>query len=75
VLSFVAGDVPRNSLPPQKAGDDVLVALARPIRALHEAPARWVLPPAAVWGGTSANVGRITELGAPARARERVWLT
>jgi hypothetical protein len=37
MLSFVPGDVPRNPLPPETAGDDVLVALARLIRALHEA--------------------------------------
>ena len=29
VLSFVPGDVPRNPLPPETAGDDVLIALAR----------------------------------------------
>ena len=39
VLSFVPGDVPRNPLPPETAGDEVLVALARLIRALHEASA------------------------------------
>ena len=39
VLSFVPGDVPRNPLPPATAGDDVLAALARLIRALHEASA------------------------------------
>ncbi len=61
VLSFVPGDVPRNPLPPKTAGDDVLVALARLIRALHEASAGWVPPPGAVWGGTPANQGRITE--------------
>ena len=54
VLSFVPGDVPRNPLPPETAGDDVLVALARLIRALHEASAGWVPPPDAVWGGTPA---------------------
>ena len=37
VLSFVPGDVPRNPLPPETAGDDVLIALARLIRRLHEA--------------------------------------
>jgi hypothetical protein len=58
VLSFVPGDVPRNPLPPETAGDDVLVALARLIRALHEASAGWVPPPDAVWGGTPANMGR-----------------
>src|ERR1700730_7601118 len=61
MLSFVPGDVPRNPLPPETAGDDVLVALARLIRALHEASAGWVPPPDAVWGGTPANVGRIAE--------------
>ena len=39
MLSFVPGDVPRNPLPPETADDDVLVALARLIRALHEASA------------------------------------
>jgi hypothetical protein len=58
VLSFVAGDVPRNPLPPETAGDDVLVALARLIRALHEASAGWVPPADAVWGGTPASAGR-----------------
>jgi hypothetical protein len=61
VLSFVPGDVPRNPLPPETAGDDVLVALARLIRALHEASAGWVPPADAVWGGTPANAGRTTE--------------
>jgi hypothetical protein len=61
VLSFVPGDVPPYSLPPETAGDDVLVALARLIRALHEASAGWVPPRDAVWGGTPANTGRLTE--------------
>jgi aminoglycoside phosphotransferase (APT) family kinase protein len=61
VLSFVPGDVQPDPLPPETAGDDVLVALARLIRALHEASAGWVPPPDAVWGGTPANNGRITE--------------
>jgi len=39
VLSFVPGEVHRHPLPPEAAGDDVLVALARLIRALHEASA------------------------------------
>ncbi len=54
VLSYVAGDVPRNPLPPETAGDEVLVALGRLIRTLHEASAGWVPPPDAVWGGTPA---------------------
>jgi hypothetical protein len=58
VLSFVPGDVPRNPLPAETAGDDVLVALARLIRALHEASAGWVPPSGAVWGGTPASAGR-----------------
>ena len=57
VLS-VPGDVPRNPLPPETAGDDVLVALAQLVRALHEASAGWVPPPGAVWGGTPASMGR-----------------
>ena len=63
MLSFVPGDVPRNPLPPETAGDDVLVALARLIRALHEASAGWVPPPDAVWGGTPAYEGRIARQG------------
>ncbi len=51
VLSFVAGDVPREPLPAETAGDDVLVALARLIRELHAASAGWAPPPDAVWGG------------------------
>jgi hypothetical protein len=61
VLSFVPGEVYRHPLPTQAAGEDVLVALARLIRALHEASAGWVPPPGAVWGGTPASTGRITE--------------
>jgi hypothetical protein len=59
VLSFVPGEVHRHPLPPEAAGDDVLVALARLIRALHDASAGWVPPIGAVWGGTPANQGRI----------------
>src|SRR2546423_177066 len=55
VLSFVPGDVPRNPMPPQAAGDEVLVALARLIRELHEASAGWEPPHDAVWGGTPAS--------------------
>jgi aminoglycoside phosphotransferase (APT) family kinase protein len=61
VLSFVPGEVHRHPLPPQAAGDDVLAALARLIRALHQASAGWVPPPGAVWGGTPASQGQITE--------------
>jgi aminoglycoside phosphotransferase (APT) family kinase protein len=60
VLSYVPGDVPRDPLPPETAGEDVLVALARMIRALHEAAASWTPPPDAVWGGLpgAARTGR-----------------
>jgi aminoglycoside phosphotransferase (APT) family kinase protein len=51
VLSYVPGDVPREPLPPGTAGDDVLVALARLIRRLHEASAGWTPPSDAVWFG------------------------
>ena len=61
VLSFVPGVVHRHPLPPEAAGDDVLVALAGLIRALHEASAGWVPPPGAVWHGSPANPGRVTE--------------
>jgi hypothetical protein len=61
VLSFVPGEVHRHPLPPEAAGDDVLAALARLISALHDASAGWVPPPGAVWGGTPANQGRVTE--------------
>ena len=60
VLSFVPGDVARWLPPEETAGDDVLAALARLIRALHEASAGWAPPPDAVWGGTPANQGRPT---------------
>jgi Phosphotransferase enzyme family len=52
MLSFVPGDVPREPLPAETAGDDVLAALARLIRELHEASQGWIPPPDAVWGGT-----------------------
>jgi aminoglycoside phosphotransferase (APT) family kinase protein len=51
VLSFIRGDVPRKPLPPYTAGDEVLVALARLIRSLHEASDGWIPPADAVWGG------------------------
>jgi aminoglycoside phosphotransferase (APT) family kinase protein len=51
VLSYVPGDVPREPLPPETARDDVLVALARLIRRLHEASAGWTPPADAVWFG------------------------
>jgi Phosphotransferase enzyme family len=51
VLSFIPGDVPHEPLPAKTAGDEVLAALARLIRELHEASAGWTPPPDAVWGG------------------------
>ena len=51
VLSFVPGDIPRNPLPAEATGDDVLVALAGLIRRLHDAAQGWEPPPDAVWGG------------------------
>jgi aminoglycoside phosphotransferase (APT) family kinase protein len=51
ILSFVAGDVPREPLPPEATGEDVLEALARLVRDLHEAARGWKPPPDAVWGG------------------------
>jgi len=56
ILSFVPGDVPREPLPPDTAGEDVLIALARLIRALHEASQGWTPPPDAVWGGLPGAV-------------------
>jgi aminoglycoside phosphotransferase (APT) family kinase protein len=50
VLSFVSGDVPREPLPSWTADDEVLVALARLIRQLHEAAAGWVPPAGVSWG-------------------------
>jgi hypothetical protein len=58
MLSFVPGDVPRNPLPAETAGEDVLVALARLIRELHEASAGWLPPADAIWGGTPSSQGR-----------------
>jgi hypothetical protein len=58
VLSFVPGDVPTNPLPPETAGDEVIVALGTLVRDLHEAAAGWVPPPGAVWGGTPASQER-----------------
>lgn len=61
VLSFVPGDVARSLQSAQTAGEEVLVALAGLIRRLHQASAGWVPPPDALWGGSPANAGRITE--------------
>jgi len=50
MLSYVAGDVPREPLPAACAGDDVLIAIAGLLRRLHQAAADWVPPADAVWG-------------------------
>ena len=50
VLTFVPGDVPAEPLPPQCAGEEVLVALGRLVRRLHDAAEGWEPPPDAVWG-------------------------
>ncbi len=73
VLSFVPGDVPRNPLPPETAGDEVLVALADPYAARGVgrvgAAARRGL------GGTPASAGRPitrrTELRPPGSTTSR----
>ncbi|MGI5171341.1 phosphotransferase enzyme family protein [Spirillospora sp. CA-253888] len=49
VLSFVPGDVPRRPLPPEATGEDVLAALARLIRRLHDCAEGWTPPRDAVW--------------------------
>jgi aminoglycoside phosphotransferase (APT) family kinase protein len=51
VLSYVPGEVPREPLPAETAGEDILIALARLIRRLHVAAAGWTPPADAVWGG------------------------
>ena len=56
VLSYVPGDVPREPLPPETAGEEVLIALARLIRQLHDASQNWTLPPDAVWNVPAAGV-------------------
>jgi hypothetical protein len=62
VLSFVPGDVARWLPPREWTGAEVLAALARLIRSLHEASAGWVPPPDAVWFRSPAGTGRpITE--------------
>ncbi|MFV2199018.1 phosphotransferase [Nocardiopsis sp. LOL_012] len=59
VLTYVSGDVPREPLPASAAGEEVLVALARLVRCLHDAAQGWAVPADAVWGslpGSSAAV-------------------
>lgn len=61
VLSYVPGEVARRLSSGQTAAEEVLVALARLIRTLHQASAGWVPPADARWGGSPANAGRVTE--------------
>jgi phosphotransferase family enzyme len=66
VLSFVPGDVPHEPLPPATARVEVLVALARLIRRLHDAAEGWVAPKDAVWGGIpGARIRNSTPDGEP----------
>jgi hypothetical protein len=55
-LSFVLGDVARHLPPPERAGEEALVALAWVIRALHEASAGWVPLPDSVRAGHGVAV-------------------
>lgn len=50
VLSYVDGDVPTEPLPDWATGAEVLVALARLIRRLHDAADGWMPPPDATFG-------------------------
>jgi hypothetical protein len=58
VLSFVSGDVARHLPPEDRASAEVLAALARLIRSLHEASAGWEPPPGAVWYTSPVTAGR-----------------
>ncbi|MGZ4632451.1 MAG: phosphotransferase enzyme family protein [Actinomycetes bacterium] len=51
ILSYVEGDVPVEPLPRWATGPEVLVALGRLVRALHDASEGWEPPDDAVWGG------------------------
>jgi aminoglycoside phosphotransferase (APT) family kinase protein len=57
VLSYVEGDVPREPLPAEAAGEDVLTELARLVRRLHDASEGWAPPPGAVWGPSRSGPG------------------
>ncbi|MFG2004801.1 phosphotransferase enzyme family protein [Spirillospora sp. NPDC048911] len=57
VLSFVPGEVPREPLPPEATGDEVLIALARLIRRLHDAAQGWTPPQDAVWATPPGTAG------------------
>lgn len=56
VLSYVPGDVPVEPLPAWATGPEVLVALARLARRLHDAAEGWVPPPDAVFGAIPGTV-------------------
>ncbi len=56
VLSFVPGEVPAEDLPGECAGPEVLVALGRLIRGLHDAAADFQAAPDAVWGSVPGAV-------------------
>ncbi|MCL3861783.1 aminoglycoside phosphotransferase family protein [Actinotalea sp. K2] len=51
VLSYVPGHVPLDPLPDDTTTDEVLVALVRLVRRLHDAAQSWVPPSDAVFGG------------------------
>ncbi len=66
VLSFVEGDVPDDPLPDEATGVDVLVALARLVRRLHDAAQGWTPPPDARWGSIPGEpVGVVPLLRTP----------
>ena len=67
VLSFVAGDVPRDPLPPQACGSDVVAALACLVRRLHDAAQGWEPPPGSVWGAIPGgpDSGAVTLFASP----------
>ena len=69
VLSFVPGDVPREPLPPGTAGEDVLAALARLVRRLHDAAQGWTPPPDAVWAVQRSGPGGRRRWTAPRTGR------
>lgn len=57
VLSFMPGDVPREPLPPEATGEEVLISLARLIRRLHDASQGWIPPAQAVWWTVPGTAG------------------
>jgi len=59
MLSYVAGDVPVEPLPPWAVADDVLAGLGTLIRRMHDAAQTWQPPEGAPWGRLpgSSDVG------------------